>query len=180
MFSNFFSNAQNVNTAYPAIKETIPQSERGYHTNNKYPNVPPLMNDGRSITASWQPDATQNKKLLEDNNIKSNWEYRRYLTKNAPEIMKSNFLSSSNDNGYNSRPVDLPSIQSNQINQKMKSPHAFSSVLDNSMTLGQTTSDLKSNYLTKEQLYARKVSPVVTQENFIKKQVMPENNEKKQ
>ena len=43
----------------------------------------------------------------------------------------------------------------------MKSPHTFSSVLDNSMPLGHISSDLKTNYLTREQLYARKVSPVV-------------------
>lgn len=175
MFSNFFSNAQNMNTAYPALNETIPQSERGYHTNNKYNNVPPIMNDGRSIHASWQPDATQNKKLIEEQGIKSNWEYRRYLTKNASTIMKTNFLESSNDSGYNSRPIDVPSIQSNQINHKITSPHTFLSVLDNSSPIGYTMGDLKSNYLTREQLYARKVSPVVTQENFLKKQVMPEN-----
>ena len=69
MFSNYFSNAQNVGCAYPAVKETIPLSERGYHTNNKYPTVPPLMNDSRAITAAWQPNATENAKLISDNGL---------------------------------------------------------------------------------------------------------------
>ena len=89
------------------------------------------------------------------------------------------FLASSNDNGYNTRPIDIPNIQSNQISQKMKTPHTFSSVLDNTEPFGFTNSDLKESYLTREQLYARKVSPVVTQENFIKKTVRPETNPSK-
>jgi hypothetical protein len=179
MFSTFFSNSQNIESAYPVIKETVPQSERGYNTNNKYPGMPPLMNDGRSITASWQPNATENTKIIEDNKITSNWQYRKYLTNNANDVMKSNFLASSNDNGYNTRPIDIPNIQSNQISQKMKTPHTFSSVLDNTEPFGFTNSDLKESYLTREQLYARKVSPVVTQENFIKKTVRPETNPSK-
>ena len=177
MFSNVFSNSQTIGCAYPVIKETIPQSERGYHTNNKYPNVPPLMNDGRAITAAWQPHATENAKIKEDNQIKSNWQYRRYLTKNAGDVMKSNFLASSNDTGYNYRPVDVPSIQSNIVSQK-NTPYKFESLLDNTQPFGHTTSDLKAKYLTREQLYSRKISPVVTQENLIKKQVMANENSK--
>lgn len=175
MFSNVFSNSQTLDCAYPVIKETVPQSERGYHTNNKYPNVPPLMHDGRAITAAWQPHATENAKIIEDNNIKSNWQYRRYLTKNAKDVMKSNFLASSNDTGYNYRPVDVPSIQSNIVSQK-NAPHKFSSLLDNAQPFGYATSDLKETYLTREQLYSRKISPVITQENLIKKQVKPNDN----
>jgi hypothetical protein len=40
---------ETIQCAYPVVKETVPQSERGYRTNNKYPQFPPLMNDGRSM-----------------------------------------------------------------------------------------------------------------------------------
>ena len=39
-----FTNApEQLNCAYPIIKETIPKSSLGYNTNNKYPEFPPLM-----------------------------------------------------------------------------------------------------------------------------------------
>ena len=178
MFSNYFSNAQNVGCAYPAVKETIPLSERGYHTNNKYPTVPPLMNDSRAITAAWQPNATENAKLISDNGLKSNWQYRRFLTKNASEVMSDNFRASANDAGYNSRPIDLPNIQSNNINFQAHGPYLFKSTLDGAEPFGTVKSDLKDNYLTREQLYARKVSPVITQDQFIKKEAQPEKKQK--
>ena len=170
--------SQSVGCAYPVVKETIPLSERGYHTNNKYPTVPPLMNDGRAITAAWQPNATENAKLIADNGLKSNWEYRRYLTKNAPAIMTENFKQSSNDAGYNSRPIDLPNIQSNKVSFESHSPYMFKSTLDGAEPFGTIKSDLKDNYLSREQLYARKVSPVITQDQLIKKQIIPENSKK--
>jgi hypothetical protein len=108
MFS--FENSEKMNCAYPTIKETIPKSSLGYNTNNKYPEFPPLMSDGRSIVASWQPEATTNADLIQSNNIKSNWEYRRYLINNAKEIREYNFRESCNDAGYYKRPNDLPSI----------------------------------------------------------------------
>ena len=168
MFSNVFSNLQSYFNAYPEVKDTIPQSERGYSTNNKYHNVPPIMHDGRAITAAWQPHSTENAKLIEDNKIQSNWEYRRYLTKNANDIMKTNFLASSNDTGYNTRPIDVPSIQDNKITEKMNTPKLFSSVADNKKVRGTPNSDLKNLYMSREQLQALKVSPVITQDILIR------------
>jgi hypothetical protein len=78
---------ETLSCAYPIIKETVPQSALGYRTNNKYPEFPPLMNDGRAVTASYQPEAVLNEKLIRSNNIQSNWQYRRYLTNHAKEIM---------------------------------------------------------------------------------------------
>lgn len=158
---------ETIQCAYPVVKETVPQSERGYRTNNKYPQFPPLMNDGRSITATWQHDAVTNAKLIEENQIKSNWEYRRFLTKNAAGVMEQNFRESSNDLGYNSRFATVPNIQSNQF-VGSSSPALYTSVQDNKSVLGRTISDLKTNYLTREDLESRKFSPVITQDQFIK------------
>lgn len=162
-----FSNHESIRCAYPIVKETIPQSSLGYTTNNKYPEFPPLMSDGRSITATWQHDAVINAKLVEDNKIQSNWEYRKYLTNNAFDVMQNNFREASNDMGYISRHMTPLSIQSNLVNN-MLTPKTYETVHDNTKYLGHTTSDLKTTYLTREQLNSRKVSPVITQESFIR------------
>jgi hypothetical protein len=132
-------------SAYPIIKETVPQTERGYKTNNKYNNVPSIMNDGRSITTSTQPSAIINTDLIKRNNITSNWQYRQYLTTNASDIMKYNFTESSNDMGYYKRYI-------NDIDTNNSINNPIPSFLQ---------SDLKDTYLTREQLNARKIAPII-------------------
>lgn len=153
-------------SAYPIIKETVPQSYLGYNTNNKYPQFPPLMSDGRSITATWQPESTINAELIESNGIKSNWQYRRYLTQNAQRIMEYNFRESSNDVGYYKRPIELPSVQSDMVSGNFQPPHRFKSVLDKEHPFGYSSSDLKQMYLSREELNSRKISPVITQDQM--------------
>ena len=112
-----------ISCAYPIIKETVPKSSLGYGTNNKYPEFPPLMTDGRSVIGSWQPESTENANLIESNGIKTNWQYRQFLMKNAQQIQEYNFRETCNDVGYFKRPIDLPSIQSNAVSgQGLKSP----------------------------------------------------------
>ena len=82
MFSTINSNSTSL---------IIPKSSLGYHTNNKYPNFPPNMTDGRSIFSTWQNDTQINEQLIKKNNITSNWEYRQFLTKNATTIMEYNY-----------------------------------------------------------------------------------------
>ena len=165
-----FSNIQPLplDCAYPIIKETIPASSLGYSANNKYPGFPPLMNDGRTITASWQPESIINDDLIQSNNIKSNWQYRKYLTHNAKDIMAYNFRESSTDAGYYKRSIDLPNMQSNVVSNMNGVPYNFNSINDNSKPFGYQTSDLKELYLSREQLDARKISPVITQEDLVR------------
>ena len=125
MISNFASSAQKYESAYPIKEDELPASKRGYHTNNQYDNVPPLMNDGRSLISTNQSDSAENKKLIEENNIQSNWEYRRYLTKNAPKVIESNYMSYT-DNGFINTTMDVPSIQSNVVNPNGLSVRAVS------------------------------------------------------
>lgn len=164
--SNIF---QSVNCAYPVIKETVPESSRGYTANNKYPGFPPLMNDGRSITATWQPESTINADLIENSGIKSNWEYRKYLTENAKKIMEYNFRESSNDTGYYKRPIDIPSIQTNEVKGFHNQPYLYSSGTDNTQPFGYSSSDLKDLYLSREQLASRKIAPVISTETPTRK-----------
>lgn len=159
MFSN---TPETLQSAYPIIKETVPQSSLGYNTNNKYPQFPPLMSDGRSVTATWQPESIINADLIQSNGIKSNWQYRRYLTKNSQEIMEYNFRESSNDVGYYKRHNDLPNMQSNKVSDINQTPYAYKSFLDETTPIGYTSSNLKENYLTREQLNARKIAPIIS------------------
>lgn len=176
MFSSLYNQSglqsQTIDNAYPVIKETVPQSSLGYKTNNKYAQFPPLMADGRSVTSTWQPEAVINADLIDRNNIKSNWEYRNFLTQNANEIMKYNFLESSNDVGYYKRPIDIPSINSNAyvLSQNSYTPYLYRSLTDNSQPKGFVSSDLKNLYLSREQLESRKISPVITQDQLLKQQ----------
>jgi hypothetical protein len=84
--------------------------------------------------------------------------------------MEYNFRESSTDVGYFKRPIDIPSIQSNLAQGIQNTPYKYNSIVDKTKPLGYQTSDLKEMYLTREQLEARKVSPVVTQEYILQKQ----------
>ena len=50
----------------------------------------------------------------------------------------------------------------------MNTPKLFSSVADNKKVRGTPNSDLKNIYMSREQLQALKVSPVITQDLFIR------------
>ena len=157
---SFSDQYETISCAYPIIKETVPKSSLGYGTNNKYPEFPPLMTDGRSVVGSWQPESTENANLIESNGIKTNWQYRQFLMKNAQQIQEYNFRETCNDVGYFKRPIDLPSIQSNAVSGHAV-PFTFGSILDNTKPSGFQESDLKTLYLTREQLDARRISPMV-------------------
>jgi len=158
---------ESVSSAYPIIKESLPKSSLGYGTNNKYPDFPPMMTDGRSVIGSWQPESIENASLIESNGIKSNWQYRQYLIKNSQQLQEYNFRETCNDVGYFKRPIDLPSVQSNAVSG-YSTPFMFGSILDKTKPAGYQESDLKSLYLTREQLDARRISPMITQEQLLK------------
>jgi hypothetical protein len=163
MCSNqIFYEPEKFECAYPKIKETIPQSRVGYHSNNKYDGFPPLMSDGRSITASWQPEAVLNNYLLKEIDVQTNWQYRQYMIKNAKDIMKYNCVQASNDAGYIKRYEDLHNNSSTY-----STPYIVPSFTDNSKPYGYQSSDLKDTYLTREQLNSRMVAPEITQEAML-------------
>jgi hypothetical protein len=163
MFS-FLSRSENLNCAYPVVKETLPKSSLGYNTNTKYPDFPPLMSDGRALVASYQPEAVLNKQLIEDSGIKTNWEYRKYLISNAKEIMNVNFSEACNDCGYYKRMSEAPKVPENTFSSN---PYLYTSYMDNQKVLGVQVSDLKQLYLTREQLNSRKISAVITQDELL-------------
>lgn len=110
----------------------------------------PRMNDGRSFN-NYANDSELNQKALQQNNIRSNWEYRQFLQNNSNDIIKYNF---SNSNQNNSQFTN-PHPQSNTYN----SPYIFKTTFDSPN--GNNPSDLKSSYWEKEKLSARLISPSI-------------------
>ena len=173
MFSFLYNDQSNelrrpVPVVHPKLEE-LPASSQGYSTNNKYPSFPPLMCDGRCVQASWQPEAELNNAILQRNNIKSNWEYRQYLTANAPEIMRQNFIESATDVGYYERNYrDAGGAAAPVLATSTSRPFLYASVLDPPAHLGENGSDLKNEYLTLEMLNIRQFAPVVSQEELLR------------
>jgi hypothetical protein len=54
--------------------------------NNYHQDFPALMSDGRSFS-NWQPTAVLNDQIRTREHLKTNWEYRQYLQKNANSII---------------------------------------------------------------------------------------------
>jgi hypothetical protein len=175
MYSPFNTNnleeisTQKIAVVHPTAEE-LPRSSQGYATNNAYPGFPPLMSDGRALIASWQPEAVANQSILKTSGITSNWEYRRYLTQNAPQIMRQNFIESATDVGYYDRQGMGTKTGFVPIFSSAGKPAQYVSYLQPPNAFGQFDSDLKADYLSREQLAARMATPVVTQAELLKMQ----------
>jgi hypothetical protein len=143
------SDPRSLDAAFPTI-DKIPASARGYELNNQHKHFPPLMSDGRSVIAAWQPEAYVDDAIKNTHRITSNWEYRKYLTNNAESIMRHNFAEACNDVGYFVNENGWMSQQSPVQNSQPQ----------------PTTSDLKQLYLSVEQLDARRHAPVLTQDEL--------------
>lgn len=148
---------------------------KGYQTNNIYPDFPPLMNDGRSVTAAYNPNAVQTEQIVIENNLKTSWEYRNFLTRNATKVRDHNYLDALNEFGYTATPADIV-VYGKPVSEGARgaaalrtggvdTPYIFTSVMDNNRRardVFSSDSDLKTTYLTREQLNARRVAPVWT------------------
>ena len=113
------------------------------------------MNDGRSIIAGNRSETLLHNSIVKQSGEVNNAKYRQYMISNAKSIMENDFRSASNDVGYYERFVDQ--ISANAVG----SPYLYKSVIDNNSPLGYSESDLKSIYLSREQLEARRVAPHV-------------------
>lgn len=154
-----FSKGVELANAYPETSNN-PKSKYGYQTHNLYKDYPPMMNDGRVLVASWQPESITNNNLVQIIGATSNWKYREFLTHAANEIRQQNYAETMNDIGYVERYASAPSFQ-------YTTPYTYKSYLDNTTPPGYEGSDLKEMYFSREELNARKMSPAITQEELI-------------
>jgi hypothetical protein len=151
-----------MSTPFTTVTNT-PQPQWGHNysaSHNVYFDFPPLMNDSRNFTG-WLPGNAVNAAIRKNENIKSNWDYRRYLTHNADKIMEINKIDAVNASGHGSFEV-------NPIEQEQRNtPFMYSSVMDQRQPFGYTTSDMKELYLSRSDLQARMIAPEITQEELL-------------
>ena len=122
-------------------------------SNNIHFDFPPIMNDGRNY-AGYIPEAVINNEIIKKNDIKTNAQYRQFLTNNANDIIYKNQIEACDQCGYNIKQVQ------GGINYN-NTPYLYTSPFDKSEPYGYQESDLKNVYLSRQQLQSRKVSPFV-------------------
>ena len=122
---------------------------------NNFYTIEPQENVQGANYSYWQPEASVNNNILANSGITSNWKYRQYIQKNANQIMKYNTMESIYSSGNN------PYAISN-TNPTNKSPYLYNSIHDtNNPSYGFRNSDLKQDYMTKQQTQAKMVAPSI-------------------
>lgn len=101
-----------------------------------------------------QPESSVNQKIQVNSGISSNWQYRQYMQNNANQIMKYNTMQSIYSSGNN--PYTSANTQPTN-----KTPYLYSSTNTSNPTYGFRNSDLKQDYMTRENLQSRLVSPTI-------------------
>lgn len=101
-------------------------------------NEPYRFVDGLYTTFS--PSSIINEEIRK-RNINTNRQYREYLQRNTPTIMKYNFET-------------VPEVLGNNI------PHTFNGVNDNSRPNGYETSEPKERFLSEQSLFANQTRPM--------------------
>jgi hypothetical protein len=127
-------------------------------SNNIHFDFPPIMTDGRNYS-KWQPGAQINEEIRKENNIKSNWQYRKYLTENADAVIRSNQLEACDECCY------CPALRTGE--PISNTPFLYKSCMEKSQPYGYENSDLKNVYLSSYQLQSRMVAPAITQEQLL-------------
>ena len=122
-------------------------------SNNQYYNFPPNMNDGRNY-AEWRPEAVVDATIRERHNIKTNWNYRKFLQNNSDEIIQSNQYLACDECGR------CPYYNTGKIQNV---PYLFRNIVDQIKPFGYETSDQKELYLSRQDLQARLFVPTADQ-----------------
>jgi hypothetical protein len=130
-------------------------------SNNIHFDFPPIMTDGRNY-ATWQPGAVINEKIRQEAGIKSNWQYRKFLTENADSIIKGNQVEACD------QCCSCPARYGND-QAASNTPYLYKSCVDSSQPYGYENSDLKKLYLSEYQLQCRMATPVLTQAQLLQR-----------
>jgi len=91
--------------------------------------------------------------------ISNNWQYRQFLTNNADSVIKSNQLEACDNCCY------CPTMKVGE--PVPNTPFLYKSCMEKSQPYGYENSDLKQLYLSSQQLQARMVAPILTQEQYL-------------
>jgi hypothetical protein len=125
-------------------------------SNNIHEDMPPIMSDGRNFSI-WLPEEVINESIKKEANITSNWDYRQFLQQNASKIMSQNSIGALSESGFNEVKKEI----------SQNTPFLYMNTYDsNRPSVGYSNGDLKNQYLSREQLNARMVAPVISTKNF--------------
>ena len=155
MFSSS-SEYTNLDNAYAKPSFEFSRTMYPVHTNIQFPEIP------KTVLANWQSEDANNADLVAKTGITTNWQYRKYLTENAKDIMEYNYRESNNENGHAVRHANLPVIQCNKVDDVTNVPRMQTSMLDATHRYGKPASDLKNAYLTREHAQMMQIAPVIT------------------
>lgn len=128
-------------------------------SNNIHFQYPPLMSDGRHFI-NMDPTCRANTFLRNENNINNNYDYRQFLINNAKKIINTNTGEAFRSCGYNSN-NNNPSLLT--TNNK----YLYKNINDKSIPYGYEHSNLKNLYLSRQQLQAKNIAPILTQEQLL-------------
>jgi|TARA_Y100000389_G_scaffold202492_1_gene247941 hypothetical protein len=127
-------------------------------SNNIHFNKPALMSDGKFLS-HWDPDCKANDRLRENLHLQSNYEYRQYLINNGKNIDNKNMLMTQNNCSNSLFPVG-------SFTKGAK--YLFKNLSDNSQPFGYQDSDLKREYLSRQELNSRLKNTMLTQEELLR------------
>ncbi len=119
-------------------------------TNNRWPNEPARMSDGR-IFAAWQPSAVLNEQLRQSLGLRTNAQYRHYLQTHGNEIIRLNAALAHNDLGISPYIAD----RSGAVEEYTHTPIFLSA----DAPLPENMSDLQREFVMRQRLAARSVAP---------------------
>ena len=122
----------------------------GVASNNIHADKPAMMSDGRQ-GCSWMSESIVDSNMRLNSGINSNWEYRKYLTQNASQIMSQNMQNEMLNNVNN---INVSNASNDTV------PYTYSGINDTKSVLPSTfSSDLKQIYLTSQQQQAQLYAP---------------------
>ena len=126
-------------------------------SNNIDFSAPARMNDGRFFTnynLYYESDPSYKSSMR----VTNNHNYRKYLVKNAEQIMKkNNQLSCDHCCNCESKPESI--LNPNK--------YLYKSCSDHTMPYGYESSDLKNLYLSRQELNSRMYAPMVSQDKLL-------------
>lgn len=128
-------------------------------SNNIHFNSPPLMSDTRMFT-DYKTSCKINDDLIKKYDIKTNNGYRQFLINNAKKIVKSN-------KEYSCHNCGVCKYGNPLIKSKNPPKYLYKSFSDRSQPYGYENSDLKSVYLSRDELQKRLVAPILSQQQLL-------------
>ena len=127
----------------------------GVASNNIHESKPALMSDGRQ-NCSWLSEAIVDSKFKSMSGSATNWEYRKYLTANATNVMSNNMQNEMMNNVNNISPTTGTTVAT---------PYNYKGIDDNTAIRNNFGSDLKQSYLSRQQLQSKMYAPSIYEGN---------------